>query len=157
MWGELLIHFQTSTVQPLKFGNGKAISSHTLLCDYTSMLRLKLIHNSKRGPSGLILNVLKLNDLSHKFRKDFWPHSGLLIFTLSNHKREYFRYIPLLRKVNNGISRSISPDVTRYHNGKRRVIPNNNKFQWNNLLLFGIDMQWKYIFCIIPQLNNCLV
>ena len=29
--GKLLIHSQTSTVQPLKFGNGLVISSHTLL------------------------------------------------------------------------------------------------------------------------------
>ena len=28
---KLLIHFQTSTVQPLEFGNGQVISSHTLL------------------------------------------------------------------------------------------------------------------------------
>ena len=28
---ELLIHFQTSTAQPLKIGNGEVITSHTLL------------------------------------------------------------------------------------------------------------------------------
>ena len=30
-WIKLLIHSKTSTVQPLKFGNGQVISSHTLL------------------------------------------------------------------------------------------------------------------------------
>ena len=46
---KLLIHSQTSTVQPLKFGNGYIISP-TLYwaCDYLSMLGLKLIHASQR-------------------------------------------------------------------------------------------------------------
>ena len=50
---KLLIHSQTSTVQLLKFGNGKVISFDTLLaCDYLSMLGLKLIYASVsiRGP-----------------------------------------------------------------------------------------------------------
>ena len=46
---KLLIHSQTSTVQPLKFGN--VISSHTeyRACNYMSMLELKLNSISKRG------------------------------------------------------------------------------------------------------------
>ena len=49
---KLFIHSQTSTVLPLKFGNGWAISSPTLygLSDNISMLGLKLNHISKRGP-----------------------------------------------------------------------------------------------------------
>ena len=31
LWDKLLIHSQTSMAQPLKFGNGKVISSHTFL------------------------------------------------------------------------------------------------------------------------------
>ena len=48
---KLLIHWLTSTVQPQKFMNGWAISSHTLLCykecNYLSMMRQKLIYTSK--------------------------------------------------------------------------------------------------------------
>ena len=49
---KLLIHSQTSTVQPLPFGTDK--SFHTTLYDrynYLSVLGFKLIHVSKRGPS----------------------------------------------------------------------------------------------------------
>ena len=45
---KLLIQSQTSTVQPLKFGNGWVILSYTLLGIYLSMLGLKFIHVSKR-------------------------------------------------------------------------------------------------------------
>ena len=39
-------------VQPLKLRNGKAILSHILLlCDYLSMMGLKLNHVSKSGQS----------------------------------------------------------------------------------------------------------
>ena len=31
VWGEIIIHSQTSTVQPLHIGNGNVISSHILL------------------------------------------------------------------------------------------------------------------------------
>ena len=41
---KLLIHSQTSMVQPLRFGNGYVISSHMLLGMWL------LIHISKRGP-----------------------------------------------------------------------------------------------------------
>ena len=42
---KLRIHTHTSTVQPLKLGNGKIISSHSLLItDYLSMQALNLIH-----------------------------------------------------------------------------------------------------------------
>ena len=40
---KLLIHTQTLMVQPLKFGKGYVISSHTFM-------GLKLIHVSKKGP-----------------------------------------------------------------------------------------------------------
>ena len=46
----VLIHCQTSTAQPLKFGNWQVISSHIYNgCDYLSLLGLRLIHVSKRG------------------------------------------------------------------------------------------------------------
>ena len=47
---KLLIHSQTSTVSPLKFGNGQVMSSHSLPGMYISMLRLKFQPVSKRGP-----------------------------------------------------------------------------------------------------------
>ena len=51
---ELLIHSQISTVQPLKFGNGQVILSHTLLCSLGMWSRIhtqiELIHVSKRDP-----------------------------------------------------------------------------------------------------------
>ena len=47
---KLCIHFQTSTVAPLKFGNEYVISSHTLQWVLLlSMLRLKINYVSKRG------------------------------------------------------------------------------------------------------------
>ena len=49
---KLFVHSQTSTVQPLKF--------HPTLywaCGYLSMLGLKLIHVSKRGPYGVLCVV----------------------------------------------------------------------------------------------------
>ena len=54
---KILIHSQTSTVQLLKFWNGYLISSHNLLitCDYLSILELKLIQVSKRGPCWFVL------------------------------------------------------------------------------------------------------
>ena len=52
MYGmKLLIHSQTSTVQPLKFGMDKQF--HPTLyngCNYLSMLGIKLNHASERGP-----------------------------------------------------------------------------------------------------------
>ena len=48
---KLIIHSQTSAVQPLKFGNGYVIHSiFYKACDYLSMLGFKLNHVSKRGP-----------------------------------------------------------------------------------------------------------
>ena len=44
---KLFIHFQTSTVAPLKFENGWVISPNG--CNYLSMLGLKLNHVSNRG------------------------------------------------------------------------------------------------------------
>ena len=56
---KLLIHSQTSTVQPLKFGNGQVISSHTLLGMWLLIhAGLKLIHVSNRGPSGPIFKLI---------------------------------------------------------------------------------------------------
>ena len=50
---ELLIHCQTSMVKPLKFGNGKIISSL-----YLSMLGLKLIHkNIERHTADTIVSL----------------------------------------------------------------------------------------------------
>ena len=52
MWGEILIHCQTSMVVPLKFGNGWINLFHTFDngCNHLSMLGLKLNHVSKRDP-----------------------------------------------------------------------------------------------------------
>ena len=51
MWDESLIHSKISTAQPLKFGYGDVISSHTLqYMRLLIMLGLKLIHVSKTGP-----------------------------------------------------------------------------------------------------------
>ena len=51
---KLLIHFQTSTVQPLKFGNGQVTSSHTLLHMWLLMhAGIKWNHVSKNGPRSL--------------------------------------------------------------------------------------------------------
>ena len=48
---KLLIHSQTSTIAPLKFGNGKVISSHTLLGMWLFIrVRIKLNHISKGAP-----------------------------------------------------------------------------------------------------------
>ena len=41
MWDEIIYPFPNSTVQPLKFGNGKINSSHTITL---SILILKLFH-----------------------------------------------------------------------------------------------------------------
>ena len=47
---KLLIHSETSTVEPLKLGmNKKFQSTRSTECDYLSMLELKLDHISKRG------------------------------------------------------------------------------------------------------------
>ena len=49
---KLLLHSHTSTVQPLKFGNGQVISSHTLVGMYMYLLThagIKVNHVSKRG------------------------------------------------------------------------------------------------------------
>ena len=48
---KLLLHSKSLTVQPLKFGNGQVILSHTLLGgDYIFIMRLKLIRVSKKAP-----------------------------------------------------------------------------------------------------------
>ena len=47
----LLNHSQTPTIAPLKFGMDKRfLPSHYNGCNYLSMMGLKLIHVSKRGP-----------------------------------------------------------------------------------------------------------
>ena len=48
---KLLIHSQTSTIVPLKFGNGYVFFYSTLYndCNYLSVLGLKLIHVCKRS------------------------------------------------------------------------------------------------------------
>ena len=52
---KLYTHSQTSTVAPLKFGNGKLFHpTHYWTCDYISMLGLKLNHISKRGHRKLL-------------------------------------------------------------------------------------------------------
>ena len=48
---KLLTHFQISTVQPLEFGNGFVISSHTLLCLWL-LIHAGIKCDSERGPSG---------------------------------------------------------------------------------------------------------
>ena len=54
---KLLIHSQTSTVQPLKFGNGKVISSHTLLCMWLLIhAGIKVNPRWWKGPSCLQLS-----------------------------------------------------------------------------------------------------
>ena len=48
---KLLVHSQTKTGALLKFENGYVISSQTLyVCNYISILGLKLIHVTKMGP-----------------------------------------------------------------------------------------------------------
>ena len=61
---KLLVHSQTSTVRPLKFGNGWVISSHTLWgCDCLAMMRLKLILTNKKGaPVYIDLTALAVDD-----------------------------------------------------------------------------------------------
>ena len=63
---KLLVHSQTSVVQPFKFGNGQVISSHTSYnrCHYLSTLGLKLNHFSKRGPRSPICNTGMCNGFS---------------------------------------------------------------------------------------------
>ena len=46
---KLLIHSQTSTVQPIEFGNEQFHPTHYNGCNYLSMLWLNLIHLSKIG------------------------------------------------------------------------------------------------------------
>ena len=49
--GTKLLHSQTSTAAPSKFGYRYVISSHTLYaCNYLSMLRFKFIRVDKKGP-----------------------------------------------------------------------------------------------------------
>ena len=53
---KLLIHSQTSTVAPLKFGNGKVIASHTLLGMWLLIYaEIQLIHVSKGAPGNVLL------------------------------------------------------------------------------------------------------
>ena len=60
---KLLIHFQTSTVAPLKFGMGQVISSHTLRVMWLFIhAGLRMIHVSKRGPRELVLVDIRLKD-----------------------------------------------------------------------------------------------
>ena len=55
---KLLIHSQTSTVQPLTFENGKLFhTTRYWACDYWSMLGSKLNHASKSGPRSLIVST----------------------------------------------------------------------------------------------------
>ena len=50
----MLIPSQTSTVLPLKFGNGQAISSHTSLGMWLLFrARIKVIHCQQKGPQAL--------------------------------------------------------------------------------------------------------
>ena len=68
---KLLIHSQTSTIAPLKFGNHRnIISSHTLSwLYYLSMLGLNLIHVNKRGHRRHF-QERKLNTLQRHGRHD---------------------------------------------------------------------------------------
>ena len=51
---KLLIHYQTSTAEPWKYGNWQVISPRTFLVGwYLTMLGFKLIHVSKAVPYGL--------------------------------------------------------------------------------------------------------
>ena len=67
VWDEP-IHSQTSTVQPLKFGNGWVISSHTLQWMYSvSMLIVQLNHVGKCGSVEIISSVISF----YPYRADF--------------------------------------------------------------------------------------
>ena len=75
-----LIHSQTSTVAPLKFGNGYVISSLTLLaCEYISMLGLKLIHVSER-----VRRPIAKTDIRHvgNLRSQFNPTPSYLDYCI---------------------------------------------------------------------------
>ena len=62
VWVKLVIHSQTSTVQPLKFVNGSVIYPiFYQTCDCLSMLWLKLNHVSKRGYSFVYLPGIVLS------------------------------------------------------------------------------------------------
>ena len=68
---KVLIHFKSSTVVPLKFGNGKLIPPHptpwTLYngCNHLSMLGLKWIHAGKSVPEWFILSILLVLHVTH--------------------------------------------------------------------------------------------
>ena len=89
---KLLIHSQTSTIAPLKFGNHRnIISSHTLSwLYYLSMLGLNLIHVNKRGHRRHF-QERKLNTLQRHGRHDVliqWPFDCLFnsLFWLTSQK-----------------------------------------------------------------------
>ena len=74
---KLLIYFQTSTIQRLKFGNGLVI--HFTIywaCDYLSMLGLESIHVSTRGPC--------------RFNRWTIPESRIFVFSLGRMRTMLF-------------------------------------------------------------------
>ena len=69
---KLLIHSQTWVVKLLKLENGSVISSHILVaCDYISMLGLKLIHFSERGP-------MEVESYGHPHGRPGWACLGTM-------------------------------------------------------------------------------
>ena len=67
-----LIHSQTSTAQPLKFGNGCVISSHTVL-DMILLIHdgIKSHHVSKMGPGVINFKHDDVTKWKHFLR--YWP------------------------------------------------------------------------------------
>ena len=90
---KLRIHTQISTVQPLKFGNGKIISSHSLLIvDFLSMLGLTLPERTRGRPWGRLaagslelgLTLIHIDPLEMLYQrpiqwKCLWAHDINLI------------------------------------------------------------------------------
>ena len=60
------MHFQTSTVQALNFGNGYIISSHTILGMWL-LIHAVLIHVDKRGPMTVITAIVTGNVMGWLF------------------------------------------------------------------------------------------
>ena len=105
---KFLIHFNTSTVQQLKFEYGLVILSHIFnwTCDYQSMLGLKLNHVSERGTRcnmlliyvtgyltplvrkhSFIILILDVTDILPHISFGSWNWSLLMVSIFGNHGR----------------------------------------------------------------------
>ena len=97
---KLLIHSQTSTVAPLKYGNMDKLFHPTLYngCNYIYMLGLKLNHVNKRGPRNhpsltvICLYALSIQKLWH--RSSVANVSRLHYVPLCSQLVSYIRSVP---------------------------------------------------------------